>query len=112
MEQYNFMNSRTGRDSAQIAEQVIKIHPNNNVYRRTIHTQDEKYAIVWLQLFTDKFQTSLSTEAFTLYPMHVKLINFNGKSRRNKITNDRTVFEYLPVLFVAYKGDWPSNGDS
>lgn len=56
-------------------------------------------------MFIGISQTSLSTRAFTFYPMHVTLLSFNDQSRRKHTTNDRTVSEYVPVGFADSEDD-------
>lgn len=59
----------------------------------------EKAMIALLQSFSDKYVTTLSVAAFTVYPMHNNVLKFSEITRREHICSGPTILRYLSVTF-------------
>ena len=56
-----------------------------------------KSMVCFLQLFTDKTATSLSSVAYTAYPIHIVVLNTNPERREWLINNGLTILGFLPA---------------
>ena len=57
--------------------------------------------VSFLQVFTDKTASSLSSTAFTAYPIHVVVLNTTPERREWLINNGLTIVGFLPASTVA-----------
>lgn len=69
------------------------------IYWKTLEMDGEKSCIGGPQIFSDKYQLSLSTRAIVFYPRHITCINFMEDVRRNYISSGKKVAAYLPARF-------------
>ena len=87
----------------------------NSVRRRVFSTADAK--VIWnedspstprsfvgyLQLFSDKTATTLTSSAFVAYPLHAVLLNTTPEEREWLINNGYTIIGFLPVSISDFQ---------
>lgn len=55
--------------------------------------------IGYVQIYNDKYQTSLEAGDVTFYPLYMKLLYISKRVRHTKILSSVTIVGYLPVPF-------------
>ena len=71
-----------------------------------------KYFVPFIQVFTDKTATSLSSSAFVAYPLHIVVLNTSAERREWLINNGLTILGFLPASVASVddsKTDFSSN---
>ena len=62
-----------------------------------------------LQIYSDKSNTTMKSSAFTLYPVHVAVVNFNENMWRHMIVHGWIILGYLPCTFFPFAEHMPSD---
>lgn len=91
------MNSELGCVAAPLVQRAVQTSTDCGVSWRTKQRDGEESFVGFLQLYSDKSQTSMKSSAFSLYPFHATLLNLTEDARREQIVSGRSVVAYLPV---------------
>ena len=89
----------------------------NSIRQRVFSSRNEK--VVWkdtdralprsfvgfLQVFSDKTASTLSSSAFVAYPIHVVFLNTSPSKREWLINNGYSIIGFLPVSISEYNAD-------
>lgn len=82
-------------------ERFIACSENLSYSWKTTESDGTKASVGYLQIFSDKSQVPLPTEALHLHWFLVTLLNFSEERHRELITSRRILVAYLPVIFEA-----------
>lgn len=100
----HFMNSQIGREAVPIVEKTVNRSKDIFVSWKCQTSDGVQSSVRCLQLFKDKFQTSLKAGAPSFYPSHVTPLNFSEVQRWIHTISGKTFCAYLPVRFWRFIG--------
>lgn len=89
------MNAVIDIKSSTEPERFIKTSCSTAISRNQISDKGEQSVIGCPQLFSDKYQISLSAVAAQFHPLHATLMSFSENARRH-ILRRTTIVAYLP----------------
>lgn len=94
------MSAGIGSKAVPAVTSLIKRSKDPGVYWRSAESSGGKSFVGLGQLYSDKTQTSLKSSGKSLYPLHLKLFNFQEEERRDFISSGSSVVAFLPVEYI------------
>lgn len=94
-------NAEVGVAACQAVEKHNKSFTRLGFVWKTTKEDNVQSVIGCVQVFSDKYQTSLKAGGLAFYPLYVTLINFSGKMGHLQILSKAAVLAYLLVTFES-----------
>lgn len=100
------MSAKLGSEAIPSVINEIKNSSDTNV----IWHEDGRKSFVGLgQVYSDKTQSSLRANAWTMYPVHLTLLNFSEEDRRSFVISGQSIIGFLPVEYHSCDSERRSN---